>query len=58
MSFAAATAPKPVLGDKDVNAAFAVDAKDAGKEGKEGTKDIKSLEYHRQVLQSKMEAEG
>ncbi|EPE05662.1 spo12-like protein [Ophiostoma piceae UAMH 11346] len=48
MSF---TTAKPVLGDKDVNAAIAADA------GKDAGKDIKSMEYHRQVLQSKMQAD-
>ncbi|EFX02728.1 spo12-like protein [Grosmannia clavigera kw1407] len=43
-------APKAVLGDKDVNAALA--------DGSASAKDIKSMEYHRQVLQSKMDAEG
>lgn len=53
MDFAPAPAFKSVLGDKDVNAAIAADAGN-----KDGGKDIKSMEYHRQVLQSKMEAEG
>ncbi|KFY81695.1 hypothetical protein V500_11167 [Pseudogymnoascus sp. VKM F-4518 (FW-2643)] len=37
-----------VLGDKDVNAAQTVQATDA-------KPDIKSMEYHRQVLQSRLE---
>lgn len=36
-----------VLGDKDVNAAQTVQATES--------KDIKSMEYHRQVLQSRLE---
>lgn len=37
-----------VLGDKDVNAAQTVQVTDA-------KPDIKSMEYHRQVLQSRLE---
>lgn len=44
---------KPVLGDKDVNAAI---ADTASKDAKD-SKDIKSMEYHRQVLQSKMQSD-
>lgn len=48
-----ATAPcKTVLGSKDVNVAMADGSTPST------IKDIKSMEYHRQVLQSKMEAEG
>lgn len=56
MDFAPAPAFKSVLGDKDVNAAIA--AAEANPNNKDSGKDIKSMEYHRQVLQSKMEAEG
>ncbi|KAL1900204.1 hypothetical protein Sste5346_002514 [Sporothrix stenoceras] len=56
MDFAPAPAFKSVLGDKDVNAAIAADA--GSSNNKDSGKDIKSMEYHRQVLQSKMEAEG
>lgn len=41
---------KTVLAEKDANAALA--------DGAAATKDIKSMEYHRQVLQSKMQTEG
>ncbi|CAK7202556.1 hypothetical protein SEUCBS139899_005280 [Sporothrix eucalyptigena] len=53
MGFTPAPASKPVLGDKDVNTAIT-----AGTTLSKDGKDIKSMEYHRQVLQSKMEAEG
>ncbi|CAK7220760.1 hypothetical protein SBRCBS47491_004296 [Sporothrix bragantina] len=54
MDFATAPASKAVLGDKDVNTAITTGTAAS----KDGAKDIKSMEYHRQVLQSKMEAEG
>ena len=54
MNFAPAPASKFVLGDKDVNTAIT----SGTVASKDGVKDIKSMEYHRQVLQSKMEAEG
>ncbi|KIH88599.1 hypothetical protein SPBR_07988 [Sporothrix brasiliensis 5110] len=53
MDFAPAPAVKSALGDKDVNAAITANAGNT-----DGGKDIRSMEYHRQVLQSKMQAEG
>lgn len=58
MDFAPAPAFKSVLGDKDVNAAIAAAETNNNNNNKDSGKDIKSMEYHRQVLQSKMEAEG
>ncbi|CAK7271846.1 hypothetical protein SEPCBS57363_004832 [Sporothrix epigloea] len=54
MDFSSAPASKPVLGDKDVNTAITSGTIHSN----DSSKDIKSMEYHRQVLQSKMEAEG
>lgn len=45
-----------VLSDRDVNAAVAVTGLGAEEGGKTvGAKDVKSMEYHRQVLQSKLD---
>lgn len=46
----------PALSDKDVNAPVQVQDAAAGNKDSKST-GIKSLEYHRQVLQSKMEEE-
>ncbi|KAH8821607.1 hypothetical protein F5884DRAFT_827829 [Xylogone sp. PMI_703] len=41
-----------VLGDRDVNASVSLSS---GQPVKDGAKEIKSMEYHRQMLQSKIE---
>ncbi|CAK7271693.1 hypothetical protein SEPCBS119000_004737 [Sporothrix epigloea] len=54
MDSAPAPASKLVLGDKDVNTAITAGTVTI----KDSNKDIKSMEYHRNVLQSKVEADG